>query len=630
MVKNMELLKTIYSDGSTLFVSNQFPKKDETISIRLRMDENLVPNNVFLQTTFFGAHALIQMQKNETINGLSYYACNIKIEQKEIEYTFVIKIGPKLYYLNQKGLFDYIPNNFYSFKIITDYKYPFWVKNSNFYQIFPDRFNNGVKSNDVKDNEYFFDGHPTISRKWNDPVLNYNQSFCLDFYNGDLDGIIQKIDYLKSLGINAIYINPIFKAATIHRYDCADYFEVDEHLGGNKALIRLVNELHDNNFHIIVDVSINHTGRESKWFNKDLTFYPKELGSYFNKDSKERSYYFFNNDNTFIAWANVATLPQLNYGSNDLRNIIYKDQDSLVKHYLKAPYNIDGWRFDVADMMARNSIAEYHKEIWPEIVKSIKETKKDAYVIGECWCDPEDYVGVDVWDSAMNYIGCASPIRDYIGCGDCLMSRNPTLHNFSLTGDALALKNRIEEHFCKLPFVMQQVEFNLLDSHDVPRFHNFPNINHKIVKIAAILQYSLIGTPSLYYGDELYIKGDVSSNEGCRYPMPWNEDYKKIEEYNLYKVLNNLRLTKTVFTDGGMKIFANGSVIGIFRFNADEAYLSLANMGDTTTATISLAELGNNFIIPDRDVFNEQIPYMIKDKNYIISIKKEQSFLIKL
>ena len=138
---------------------------------------------------------------------------------------------------------------------------------------------------------------------------------------------------------------------------------------------------------LILDVSINHTGIANKWFNRDGTFFPKNQGAYNNPDSEERSYYFFKEDNSYKAWWDVATLPTLNYTSQKLRNRLYRDSDSLVKKWLKPPYSIDGWRFDVADVMARNDEIQLHHEVWPEINASIKEENPQAYVLAEDWTD---------------------------------------------------------------------------------------------------------------------------------------------------------------------------------------------------------------------------------------------------
>ena len=157
-----------------------------------------------------------------------------------------------------------------------------------------ERFCNGNPENDVKDGEYIFDGFPCKKVKdWDSVPEPYSKAHCLDFYGGDLEGIRQKIPYLKKLGVTALYLNPIFYAATVHKYDCLDYFSVDPHFGGDKALSDLTDELHKNGIRIILDVSINHTGIANKWFNRDGTFFPISEGAFNNPSSTEREFYFF-------------------------------------------------------------------------------------------------------------------------------------------------------------------------------------------------------------------------------------------------------------------------------------------------------------------------------------------------
>ncbi len=201
----------------------------------------------------------------------------------------------------------------------------------------------------------------------------------------------------------------------MHKYDCIDYFQVDPHFGGNEALENLTKKLHENGIKIILDVSINHTGIAHKWFNKDGTFFPKSVGAYNNKNSLEREYYDFDENNNYRAWVGVKTLPALNYESLKLREIMYNGKESFVRKWLSAPYSIDGYRFDVGDNTARNNYSQLHHVIWPQIRNVIKSINKEAYILAEDWSDCGEFLKGDEWDSSMNYFGFARPVREFVG-----------------------------------------------------------------------------------------------------------------------------------------------------------------------------------------------------------------------
>lgn len=626
-------LESVYSDGTKYFVSNPLPKKGEEITIYIRLYDNAPIINVILRAKINGTECLYKMEKDRVENGLAYFKYSLKIYEDMLKYEFYITTKNNVYYYTQKEITTYMPNETYDFKILTNYSQPSWVKESVFYQIFPDRFCNGNPDNDVKDGEYKFDGYDTIKVKdWNKKPGSYNECHCLDFYGGDLEGIKEKIPYLKELGVNAIYINPIFYAATVHKYDCLDYFTVDPHFGGDKALEELTKTLHENNMKIILDVSINHTGTANKWFNKEGLFFDKSIGAYNNPDSKERSYYFFNEDNTYKAWFDVETLPTLNYTSMDLRDIIYKNENSLVKKWLKEPYSIDGWRFDVADVMGRNNEIQLHHVIWPEIRKSIKDTNNNAYILAEDWSDCEEFLQGNEWDSPMNYFGFCRPIREFVGSLDYFSERKNLFKEVNYKLNARALKERVTEYLGKLPTVIQENQFNLLDSHDISRLHNIPKVNFEDYKGAVIMLFTFIGTTNVYYGDEIGLDGTIEEMEGCRYPMNWQENYKENKYYNLYSKLAKIKLNNKAFTEGSFKIVScEDYVFSYVRFTSNSLWVIICSVDDMEReVVIPLKAYGKNDFNKDKDEFNTKLEYTINNGYMKIKVKPHCSYIFEV
>lgn len=605
--KKMEQwLESVYSDGTECFVSNPQPALWETVEIRIRMYEDAPVQHVFLRSVPNGAEHLEEMEKTEVRNGLAYYTARLQMTEKRMPYQFYITADNVIYYYNQKEITTYIPDQTYDFVLLADYVQPSWVKSAVFYQIFPERFCNGNPDNDVKDGEYQYGGYDTIHMKnWEDKPLPYEKGHALDFFGGDLEGIKQKIPYLKKLGVTAVYLNPVFCSPSTHKYDCTDYFHVDSHFGGDKALEDLSKALHENEMKLILDISINHTGAAHKWF------------------SENKDYYFFNEQNNeYVCWCGVKNLPTLNYLSEELRDVIYRNKDSVLRKWLKEPYCIDGWRFDVADVFARNNEVQLAHEIWPEIRRCIREENSEAYILAEDWGDCAGYLQGNEWDSPMNYFGCGRVIRQFLGLPDLFLERNAVLKEVPYEMTAEDVKARILQHLAKLPYVIWQNQFNLLDSHDVPRIHNYKKVNKDEYRGAVILQFMLIGTPCIYYGDEVGIDGTAAEgDEGFRYPMPWS----KIPEFNqrtfvFYQTLAQLKKENKAFTEGGMKfLYAEENVLAIARFYEENIWVAVMSVDDRMRVIrLPLKSIGAQMPKEHVDLFGKELNYKEFDERSIL------------
>ncbi|HEX3078147.1 MAG TPA: alpha-amylase family glycosyl hydrolase [Lachnospiraceae bacterium] len=624
-------LDSVYSDGSEHFVSNPLPEKGETITISMRVMENDKLKNVLLRTKKNGAEQLRTMRRGKVDNGLAYYSAEVTIYEEELNYQFYLVTDKQIYYYTQYRITDYIPDEIYDFRILTAYKQPSWVKGGVFYQIFPDRFYNGNPENDVRNGEYTFQGHDTIHvDNWNEEPKEYYESFGLDFYGGDLEGITKKIPYLKKLGVTALYLNPIFRAATVHKYDCIDYFHVDEHFGGDEALEELSKELHRNGMKLILDISINHTGSAHAWFNKDVSFFPKTEGAFYNTTAKEREYYFIHEDQSYDSWVGVPTLPMLNYTSMELRDIIYKGQDSVIKKWLKEPFSIDGWRFDVADVFARNNKLQLNHELWPQIRSSIKEENEKAYVVAEDWSDCTEYLKGNEWDSPMNYFGCARPIREFLGEEDLFHMRKEELRGIPTRMTARNLHQRIIQYLGKLPYVMQEISFNLFDSHDVSRLHNNSKVSFDDYRAAVILLFTLPGTPSIYYGDEIGIGGRIDSNEGCRYPMKWEDGCEDTKYYKLYNTLANLRSQMESLRNGGLKFLSDeGYVLSYVRVGRSNNVFVICSVDDECRKVrIPFKHYGYREEAVISETFGRAINHHVEGNTFSIVVPPHTSYVL--
>lgn len=625
------ILKTLYHDATKFYVSKPFPRRGEEFEIKIRVIKNDKIKGIYLRYRHLGEERIDKMNFSYEKNGLEYYTTKVKCFEDIFSYHFNVATEDTIYSYTQYAVEDFRRDNSTNFKILMDYKAPSWMNKTVFYQIMPDRFYNARPDLTIKPGSYTYQGSKPINMEWDEIPLDYEDSKCMDFYGGDLYGVKEKLDYLQDLGINAIYFNPLFTSPTMHKYDALDYFEIDPSLGGEEALIELINEMKKRDMKIVLDISINHTSSSAKWFNKDGEFYEKSIGAYNNLDSNERDFYFINDDGSYHAWAGVPTMPTLNYGSEKLRNIIYKGEHSVLKKYLNESFNIDGWRFDVADVMARNEKLNVYNEVWEEINKEIKDTNSEALILAEEWQDSSEMYNGRRWDSTMNYFSCELPIREFAGEKDVFTRRNPDLAKIDYKFNARQLKGRIVQFLKNQPTQIQYQMFNLIDSHDVTRLHNNPKIDYEVYKGAVITLFSLPGAVNVYYGDEKYLDGRIDSNEGCRYPMNWNDQLTSIQQetFDLYKKLIQLKTTNEALQFGGYKIlFAEGDVFVSARFTEDELFIfTWTKSEEKEKIEIDLRQFG---LYNELETIIGYGDFRIQDKTLILELQPKISSVLRI
>ena len=376
-----------FSIVSSEFVSPLFPSKGEDVKLSVAFSS--APDAVFIKyDTDMGLVFMKEMEKDGEVNGAVKYSQTVPVttDGEKFRWFFVFFEDNKSYYVGKKGITRYTPSQSDRFSIIPSLEAPEWVASSTCYQIFPDRFCNGDPMVGAKEGEYEFDGGSVTTPEWTDEPKDWNESRCCDFYNGDLKGIEEKADYLYSLGITAVYLNPIFSSKSVHRYDTVDFAHIDEKLGGDKALSEMVETLHKKGIKVILDISINHTGLDAIWLKKARE----------DENSDEHDFYYFNEDGSVACWQDVKTLPQLRYSSSLLRDYMFRNENSIMKKFLLPPFNIDAWRLDVAPEVGRRGEDQLCKDVWREVRKEMHKVKKDVYLVGEDWDDTAPYMDGDI------------------------------------------------------------------------------------------------------------------------------------------------------------------------------------------------------------------------------------------
>ncbi|AHC13554.1 alpha-amylase family glycosyl hydrolase [Salinispira pacifica] len=558
------------------FVSPFYPARHEEFEITAFAKEDV--SEFKLQMMIQGSMKNVDMiPRGDASRGWQRYSCSISYPEQHMRFHFAFRLGEQDLYFAADGQRLSPPDDGRSFQLFMDYRPAEWVGDSVFYQIFPDRFKNGNPDLGVRDGEYSFDGGTSQEVAWDSIPLEWDEGRCIDFYNGDLEGIRQSIPYFQELGITALYLNPIFHSRTHHKYDAVDFFHVDPHLGGDKALEDLSRDLHEAGIRLVLDISINHTGSGHPWFTEARK--ALESGASEKDVPESAEYYYFDSDGSYLAWYDVPTLPQLNYSSEKLRNQIWAGKDSVLRKFLRPPYSIDGWRFDVAAQTGKNRHHDFADEIWRETRKAIKEENPQAYILAEHWDDPSPWLKGDQWDGSMNYFGVSRPVRAWLGERDRYLSKEEYPPERCRPTGNRQLADILTEAHRAVPGQFRESQFNLLDSHDISRLHTNDNHNSPAnIRAAVTLQFMLPGAPVIYYGDEIGLQGHVNSHEGARYPMNWDRESWDTGTLSFYRDLIALRRSSDALKHGIFKILHSDiHILVIARYTMDTCALGLIN-----------------------------------------------------
>ncbi len=543
-----------------------------------------------------------------TVGENSIYEADVRMPEKSclMWYYFEVEVGDiTVYYGNnmrQMGgmgeSFDKKPANLFQITVYEkDYKTPDWFKNGIAYQIFPDRFFNGNE-----DGSFLGDRTDIIKRNWGDIPYYKAEQFggeylSNDFFGGNLKGIIKKLPYLEDLGISVIYLNPIFKAYSNHKYDTGSYEEIDPMFGDEKTFKKLCDEAEKRGIKIILDGVFNHTGSDSMYFNKNGTY--DSIGAYQSQESPYFGWYkFIKWPEEYESWWGMTTLPHCDENCEDYRKYIISDKNSIIKRWLRN--GASGWRLDVVDELPGFFVKELRK--------SVKEEKKDAVIIGEVWEDAShkssygerrEYFRGKELDSVMNY-----PMRD-------------AMIDFMLGKiDAYGFDERLMSLKENYPEPAYYSLLNMLSSHDVERFLTLMgeapsrhmvgrdyqvefNLSGtaleravKRTKLAYGLQMLLPGVPCIYYGDEILMQG--YGDPFCRATFPWDgitESGEKMREY--LKRLIELRKSSDAFLCGDFEsVYKIGGVYAFMRYSGNEKYLVAVNIGHEDKVRVDTARFG--------------------------------------
>ena len=610
----------LFCDGTSDYVIPAEPGIHEKVRLRFRTARDDAQ-----EVCLISGGETLQMQKMSSGEVFDYYETEVQLTDTMFVYYFRIKSESEELCYHRCGVSEH-PVEYYNFRIMPGFSTPAWAKGAVMYQIFVDRFCNGDPSNDVEDGEYVYIGDPVCKVKdWNEfpAAMDIRR-----FHGGDLQGVLDKLDYLEELGVEVIYFNPLFVSPSNHKYDIQDYDYIDPHYGviiedggevlpegekdntratkyqkrtgdirnleaSNRLFAKLVEEMHTRGMRVILDGVFNHCGSFNKWMDRERIYEPQpeyEKGAYVSAQSPYRDFFHFFDEReeawpynkNYDGWWGHDTLPKLNYeDSPTLEEYIL----NIGKKWVSPPYNADGWRLDVAADLGYSN--EYNHIFWENFRKAVKSANPQALILAEHYGDPGEWLQGDEWDSVMNYDAFMEPLTWFLTG----MEKHSDERRTDLWGNADNFVNTMNHFMASMLTPSLQVAMNELSNHDHSRFLTRTNhivgrvaqlgskaaeegINLAVMREAVAVQMTWVGAPTVYYGDEAGVCGFTDPDSRRTYP--WGQENRELVEF--HKEMIRIHKREKPLRTGSLKMLSwSSNVLAYARFQEGEQIIVVLN-----------------------------------------------------
>ena len=610
----------LFCDGTSDYVIPAEPGIHEKVRLRFRTARDDAQ-----EVCLISGGETLQMQKMSSGEVFDYYETEVQLTDTMFVYYFRIKSESEELCYHRCGVSEH-PVEYYNFRIMPGFSTPAWAKGAVMYQIFVDRFCNGDPSNDVEDGEYVYIGEPVCKVKdWNEfpAAMDIRR-----FHGGDLQGVLDKLDYLEELGVEVVYFNPLFVSPSNHKYDIQDYDYIDPHYGviaddggevlpegekdntratkyqnrtgdirnleaSNRLFAKLVEEMHTRGMRVILDGVFNHCGSFNKWMDRERIYEPQpeyEKGAYVSAQSPYRDFFHFFDEReeawpynkNYDGWWGHDTLPKLNYeDSPKLEEYIL----NIGKKWVSPPYNADGWRLDVAADLGYSN--EYNHIFWENFRKAVKSANPQALILAEHYGDPGEWLQGDEWDSVMNYDAFMEPLTWFLTG----MEKHSDERRTDLWGNADNFVNTMNHFMASMLTPSLQVAMNELSNHDHSRFLTRTNhivgrvaqlgskaaeegINLAVMREAVAVQMTWVGAPTVYYGDEAGVCGFTDPDSRRTYP--WGQENRELVEF--HKEMIRIHKREKPLRTGSLKMLSwSSNVLAYARFQEGEQIIVVLN-----------------------------------------------------
>lgn len=497
----------------------------DSATLRVWVPASYPVSAIALRAVTDGEISTASLERLEDTSVGSWWQTTLRAVNPVVPYRFCI-IGapdaaqdvPAYAWLTAAGLVPWDVSDATDFRLVAHPAAPSWVDDAIVYQVFPDRF---ARSAGAPRDASGRAAPPAgvdlpawaVPMAWDDEPAVRGDLTGQQFFGGDLDGIVERLDHIASLGADTVYLTPVFPAGSVHRYDASTFDRVDELLGGDAALVRLSRALHARGMHLLLDLTTNHTGATHEWFTRAQS----------DASSTEAGFYLFDEHPAhYASWLDVPSLPKLDHRDDELRDRLVRGEGSVVARYLAPPVEADGWRIDVANMTGRHGDVDHALDVARDVRATMRAsdtaTGRATWLVAEHGHDASRDLDGDGWHGTMNYAGFTRPIWAWLSDEDSGLSwLGLPMSLPHLPGDAIA--QTLRGYNAHMPYPSQRHSMNQLSSHDTPRTRTVVGTaERQAVGIGALA--TMPGVPTLFAGDELGAEG--LTGEHARTPMPWD------------------------------------------------------------------------------------------------------------
>lgn len=559
----------IHHDGSAQYVDNLSPRPGEDVRIRVRVPRSLTPERVWVRTIHDGEPKMVVAEiERETAHEV-WWCADLPILNSRSHYRWGFSGGNVGYgWLTAAGWFDHDVTDAFDFAISTAPMPPQWSQTAVVYQIYPDRFASSGTKYELPD--------WAVPRDWDMRPEGRSPNTPREYFGGDLPGVASKLSHLEDLGATVVYFTPFFPAGSTHRYDASTFRSVDPLLGGDEGLIELVEAAHARGMRVMGDITLNHSGVTHEWFIAASEGEPTYS-----------TYYTFNPSYPYgyACWLGVRSLPKFNYESEALKAELISDHNSVIRMWLREPFNLDGWRVDVANMTGRQGAMERNDEAATLTRHAMTEEGEDKLLIAEHFHDAGPDLDGHGWHGAMNYSAFMKPVWNWLVHESFAFEFLGTPTNVPRI-TAAQMVATIRSFSSRMPWRSYQTSWSLLGSHDTARIRSVAGRDGH--HVAAGLMMTLPGTPMIFAGDEIGATG--LWGEDSRTSFPWNRpDEWDRETYAIYQKLIELRTSSSALAEGGLRWLHSGEDAVVFvRESADDTLVVAAARAETNEIDVNL------------------------------------------
>ncbi len=556
-----------HHDGSAAYVEGGTPSLGQHVTVRVRTSTKRPVDRVVLRTVedaepFFAECAEIGRDEHAVWWEGRVHVCN-PVQR----YRFMVTAGDSYVWLNAAGVHTHDVPDACDFILTVAPPAPEWGRDATIYQIFPDRFARSAAAAAEPT------PHWAVAAEWDDPPIHVGPDTPLQFFGGDLDGITEHLDHLESLGMDCVYLTPVFPGESNHRYNASTFDEVDPLLGGDDAYRRLIDAAHARGMTVLGDLTSNHTGDTHEWF----------LAAREDVHCPERDFYYFAADGSYEGWKGHGTLPKLNYLDAELAARMH----GVVQRWLE--FGIDGWRIDVANMTGRRGEVDILHEVARGLRAAAADVRPDALVLAEHGHDASGDLDGDGWHGTMNYYGFSFPVWTWLRRPDGTVPSYGLPVGQPRRGGHDAFRTMREFH-ARFGWQAVNSSWNILGSHDTPRIRTVTGSADRH-HAAIVLQFCLPGVPMVFAGDELGQEG--VDGEDSRRTMPWESQADwDTRTSAAYRALADLRRSHLALRRGGLRwVHLDEDVVGFLREHPSGSALVVVSRGGSSAFTLDAGAL---------------------------------------